>query len=235
MTGSGELAAHVLATSELFAGLRPAALGEVAALARTRRLPKGTHIFSQGDACERAHMLIEGSVRITQTGGDGEQIIVRFIGPGETFGTVGLFTNGRYPADAITLADSSEASWSEADLFELMDRHPRIVANVIRVIGKRLQEVQERLRELSTQRVERRVAHAVLRLARQAGHNTTDGTMIEFPLRRKDVADISGTTVHTASRILTAWEKDGLLVSRNRCLIICRPSALLRIAEDSTD
>ncbi|MDE2513766.1 MAG: cyclic nucleotide-binding domain-containing protein, partial [Alphaproteobacteria bacterium] len=71
MTGSGELAAHVLATSELFAGLRPAALGEVAALARTRRLPKGTHIFSQGDACERAHMLIEGSVRITQTGGDG--------------------------------------------------------------------------------------------------------------------------------------------------------------------
>ncbi|MGB8182247.1 MAG: Crp/Fnr family transcriptional regulator [Stellaceae bacterium] len=235
MTGSGELAAHVLATSELFAGLQPATLGEVAPSARTRRLPKGTHIFSQGDTCERAHVLIEGSVRITQTGGDGEQIIVRFIGPGETFGTVGLFTNGRYPADAITLAGSSEASWSEADLFELMDRHPRIVANVIRVIGKRLQEVQERLRELSTQRVERRVAHAVLRLARQASHNTTDGTMIEFPLRRKDVADISGTTVHTASRILTAWEKDGLLVSRNRCLIICRPSALLRIAEDSTD
>jgi len=235
MTGSGEIASHVLATSELFAGLRPAALDEAIAAARIRRLPKDACIFSQGDACERAHVLIEGSVRITQTGEDGEQIIVRFIGPGETFGTVGLFTNGRYPADAITLADSSEASWSEADLFELMDRHPRIAVNVIRVIGKRLQEVQERLRELSTQRVERRVAHAVLRLARQAGHNTTDGMMIEFPLRRKDVADISGTTVHTASRILTAWEKGGLLVSRNRRLIICRPSALLRIAEDPTD
>src|SRR5579875_1502787 len=235
MTGSGELAAHALATSELFVGLGPVALGEVAALARTRRLPNGTRIFSQGGACERAHVLIEGSVRITQTGGDGEQVIVRFIGPGETFGTVGLFTNGRYPADAITLADSSEASWSEADLFELMGRHPQIAVNVIRIIGKRLQEMQERLRELSTQRVERRVAHAVLRLARQAGHNTTDGTMIELPLRRKDVADISGTTVHAASRILTAWEKEGLLASRNRHLIVRRPSALLRIAEDSMD
>ncbi|MGH6999976.1 MAG: Crp/Fnr family transcriptional regulator [Stellaceae bacterium] len=235
MTAAGKLVPNVLTTSELFARLRLAALGEAIASARTRRLPKDSRIFSQGDACERAHVLIEGSVRITQTGGDGEQIIVRFIGPGETFGTVGMFTNGRYPADAVTLADSTEASWGEAELFELMDRHPRIAINVIRVVGKRLQEVQERLRELSTQRVERRVAHAVLRLAHQAGRNTADGTAIEFPLRRKDVADISGTTVHTASRILTAWEKDGLLISQNRRLIICNPSALLRIAEDLTD
>jgi CRP-like cAMP-binding protein len=82
--------------------------------------------------------------------------------------------------------------------------------NVIRIIGTRLKDVQERVRELSTQRVEQRVARAVLRLARQAGHSTVDGTAIEFPLRRKDVADISGTTLHTASRILTAWEKAGL-------------------------
>src|SRR5665213_3214284 len=39
-----------------------------------------------------------------------------------------------------------EASWSEAELFVLMGRHPQIAINVIRVIGKRLQEVQDRLR-----------------------------------------------------------------------------------------
>ncbi|MGH6818359.1 MAG: Crp/Fnr family transcriptional regulator, partial [Methylovirgula sp.] len=149
--------------------------------------------------------------------------------------TVALFTDGRYPADAVTLAETLEASWSEAELLELMGRHPQIAINVIRIIGKRLQEVQERVRELATQRAERRVAHAVLRLAEQAGHRTGDGTAIEFPLRRRDLADISGTTLHTVSRILTAWAKAGLLVTRNRRLTIRKPSKILKIAEDSTD
>ena len=110
----------------------------------------------------------------------------------------------------MRLPNSVVASWSKDDLLGLMNRHPQIAMNVIRIIGTRLKDVQERVRELSTQRVEQRVARAVLRLARQAGHSTVDGTAIEFPLRRKDVADISGTTLHTASRILTAWEKAGL-------------------------
>ena len=214
---------------------RPLRSKAVAASARVRRLPKDPLIFNQGDQGVRAHAVIEGGVRISQSGSDGAQVVIRFIGPGEMFGTVALFTDGRYPADAITLAETLEASWSEAELLDLIHRHPQIGVNVIRIIGKRLQEVQERVRELATQRVEQRVAHAVLRLARQAGHGTIDGTAIEFPLRRKDVADISGTTLHTVSRILTAWEKAGLLVSHNQRLTIRQPSEILRIAEDSPD
>jgi len=220
---------------ELFEGLPAAALESVAAAARARRLPKDLRIFNQDDEGVRAHAVIEGGVRITQSGSDSAQVVMRFIGPGEMFGTVALFTDGRYPADAITLAETLEASWSEADLIGLIHRFPQIGVNVIRIIGRRLQEVQNRVRELATQRAERRVAHAVLRLARQAGHNTIVGTAIAFPLRRKDVADISGTTLHTASRILTAWEKAGLLVTQNQHLTIREPAELLRIAEDAGD
>ncbi len=235
MTSDLPLVPQVLATMELFLELPPVAQETVAATAHVRRLPKDTRIFNQGDADVRAHALIEGGVRISQLGSDGAQVVVRFIGPGEMFGTVALFTNGRYPADAVTLVDSLEVSWSRADLFALMVRYPQIAINIIRIIGNRLQEVQDRVRELSTQRAERRVAHALLRLARQAGRSTTDGTAIEFPLRRKDLADISGTTLHTASRILTAWEKAGLLASRNQRLTIRKPAEILRIAEDATD
>lgn len=224
-----------LASLELFVGLPQKALEEVMALARIRRLSKDHQIFNQGDKGVRAHAVIDGSVRISQSGSDGAQIVMRFIGAGEMFGTVALFTDGRYPADAVTLTASLEASWSESELLELINHHPRIAVNVVRVIGKRLQEVQDRLREVSTQRVEQRVARAVMRLARQAGHSTVNGTAIEFPLRRKDVADISGTTLHTASRILTSWEKAGLLTSLNRHLTIRRPSELLRIAENAID
>lgn len=220
---------------ELFQGLPAPSLATVAAAAQVRRLPKDQRIFSQGDDDARAHAVIEGAVRIGQFGSDGAQVIIRFIGPGEMFGTVALFTDHRYPADAVTLAETLEASWSEAELLDLMTSYPPIAINIIRIIGKRLQEAQERVREIATQRAERRVAHAVLRLARQAGHSTIDGTAIAFPLRRKDVADVAGVTLHTASRILTAWEKTGLLVSHNQHLTIRQPTQILGIAEDGGD
>lgn len=235
MIATASLPPQALAAMELFRGLPASALETVAACARLRHLPKDFRIFSQGDDDVRAHAVIEGGVRITQSGSDGAHIVIRFIGPGEMFGTVSLFTDGRYPADAMTLSETLEASWSEAQLLQLIHGHPQIGVNAIHIIGRRLQEVQNRLRELATQRAERRVAHAVLRLARQAGRSTIDGTAIEFPLRRKDLADIAGTTLHTASRILTAWEKAGLLATHNQRLTIRQPAELSRIAEDAAD
>ncbi len=67
---------------------------------------------------------------------------MRFIAPGEMFGTLALFTNRRYPADAVCLVDTLEASWSEAELFMLIHRHPAIAINIARIVGKRLQEMQ---------------------------------------------------------------------------------------------
>jgi CRP-like cAMP-binding protein len=172
-------------------------------------------------------------VRISQSGSDGAQALVRLIGPGEMFGTVALFTDGRYPADAVTLTETFETSWGETELLGLMMRYPLIGINAVRILGRRLQEVQDRMRELATQRAERRIAHALVRLARQAGHGTSAGTTIHFPLRRKDVADMAGTTLYTASRTLTCWEKNGLILSRNRSLTVRNLSELQRIAEDA--
>lgn len=224
-----------LAAADLFAGLPISVLEIVAATARPRYVSRGTRIFNQGDEGVRAHTVIEGGVRISQTGSDGAQVVLRFIGPGNIFGTVALFTDGCYPADATALADTLEASWSESELLDLMRRYPEIAINAIRIIGHRLYDMQNRMRELATQRAERRIAHALMRLARQSGYSTAAGTAIPFPLRRKDVADVAGTTLHTASRILTGWEKAGLLISRRRHLTIRNTSELLRIAEEATD
>lgn len=224
---------RALPAMELFEGLSSTDLEKVLATARVQHVVKETRIFNQGDDAYRAYVLIRGSVRISQSGNDGDQVIIRFIGPGETFGTVAFFTDRLYPADADALAEAVIASWSENVLLNLMIRHAQIAINMIRITGKRLKEAQERVRELSTQRAEQRVASAVLRLAQQAGHRTIDGTAIKFPLRRKDVADISGTTLHTASRILTAWEKAGLLTSENQRLTICKPAEISRIAAGS--
>jgi CRP-like cAMP-binding protein len=226
---------QALAATDLFAGLPAPVLEIVAGIARQRKVASGARIFNQGDENVRAHVVVEGGVRISQTGSDGAQMVVRFIGPGEMFGTVALFTDGRYPADAIALQETLEASWSEAELLDLMARYPQIAMNVVRIVGKRLQEVQNRMRELATQRAEQRIAHALLRLARQSGDPGAADRPIAFPLRRKDIADIAGTTLHTASRVLTGWEKAGLLVSKRRRLTVRNFPELQRIAEDATN
>src|SRR3954447_23177635 len=164
MTSTAILNPLALASTELFRDLQMPALEEALSFARVRRLPKQMPIFNQGDPAERAYVLLEGSVRISQSGGDGGEVVIRFIGPGEMFGAVALFTDREYPADAATVADSREISWSEADLLGLVRRYPQIAINVIKIVGERLKEVQERVRELSTQQAERRVAHALLRL-----------------------------------------------------------------------
>lgn len=225
----------LVASMELFRSLPPAAQQEVTVTARVRRTARNTRIFNQGDTNARAHVLIEGAVRISQSGRDGSQILMRLIAPGEMFGTVALFTDRRYPADADTMTDSLEASWSEANLLKLMHRHPQIAVNALKIVGKRLQEAQNRLRELAKQPVEQRVAHVIARLAQQVGQKTEEGTAILFLLRRKDIADISGTTLYSVSRILTAWEKAGWLRSRDQQLTIRKLSEIRRIAENGSE
>ncbi len=189
----------VLRGMPLFAGLGADALAEAVALARPRRHARGAAVFTQGEAAAAGHALIDGRVKIVQTGPDGQQVVMRFIGPGEMFGTLAIFTDGLYPADAVAVADSVELSWPAAAMTDLM---------------------------------ERRVAHALLRLVRQAGRWVETGVEIDFPLSRQDVAEMTGTTLHTVSRTLSAWESQGIVESGRQQVVICKPHALVAIAED---
>ncbi len=235
MTAPIPIDARTLAEVALLAALPPAVLDEVAGLARARSLARGMRIFDQGERAGRAHALLSGCVRITQAGSDGEEILVRLIGPGEIFGCVPVLTDGLYPADATAMAVSLEVSWDPADLLALMQRHSQVAIAMVGIVGKRLGEAQERLRELATQSAERRVARTLLRLLDQAGRRTVDGIRIEFPLRRKDIADIAGTTLHTASRLVAGWGRQGLLVTRHGHIIIRSPDKLRAIAEEALD
>lgn len=221
-----------IAALDLFRALPAHALEEVCCRMRVQRVAKDDVIFAQGGPAARAWAISTGCVRIVQTGSNGRQAILRFIGPGQMFGTVPLFTDHRLPADAIAAEASSVLSWSEADLLRLIDRHPRIAVNLIAVLGTRLGQLQERVRELTTLRAEQRLALAVLRLAAQAGRETASGRTIGLPLRRRDLAEFSGTTLYTASRALAAWQKAGLLASRRGQLTICDARGLRRIAGD---
>lgn len=229
------LSRQLLSTLELFRDLPTTALDDVLASARLRSFARNCRVFNQGETRVRAHILVDGWIRISQSGSDGGQVVLRFIWPGDIFGAVSLFTDRCYPADADTLTDATEVSWSDKVLLELMNSHSQIAVNAIRIVGQRLQEAQHRVRELATQSAERRVAHGLLRLIRQVGATTSQGIIIRFPLRRKDIADIAGTTLYSASRILSAWERAGWLKTLDRRIAVESLSELMRIAEDESE
>jgi CRP-like cAMP-binding protein len=219
----------ILAATELFAGLDVVARDEVAAAGRLIRISAGETLFGQEDAADAFYVLITGRMKIAQVTPEGHLVVIRYIGAGEVFGAVPLFTRTGYPASAGAVVDSEAARWDLAATRRLLERHPRIVTNALTIVGRRLQELQNRYRELSTERVEQRVAHAVLRLL---GSADGAGGEIGFPLSRQDIAELTGTTLHTVSRILSSWEQRGLLEGGRMRVVIRDPQALAAIASD---
>lgn len=219
--------AEFLADSELFRGVPARVLGDVARQAMVVRHRSGARIFSQGEPATHAHLALLGRIKIVQSGAGGEQVIVRLIRPGETFGTVGLYVDGLYPAEAVAASEAVEARWGARAFMALAQRHPEIALNLVRLVGARLHEAQTRLREISTERVEQRVASALLRAALKE-HSTEDG--IRLPLSRRDIAELAGTTLYTASRVLANWQRRGVIRGGRATLTILQLPALSQLS-----
>ncbi|MCF8470375.1 MAG: Crp/Fnr family transcriptional regulator, partial [Parvibaculum sp.] len=117
--------------------------------------------------------------------------------------------------------DSMGIAWRSALWDDMIERYPALAMTALHTVGRHVQEAHARIRELSTEDVERRVAHAVVRLAGQAGRRTENGLLIDFPITLQDIAGLTGTTHFTVSRLLGAWETAGLVShSRQRLFVL---------------
>lgn len=230
-TVSAKLDHSVLNAVPVFRGLDAAARDAALAVARPRRLPKGTAVFQQGDPAESFFVLLDGRLKVSQTTPSGQQVVLRYLGPGDFFGCVAVAGQGEYPGTAMAVTDSVVLAWDAAASKQLMQRFPAFAMNALGTMGKRVQEAHGRIAEMSSEQVEQRVARAVLRLAQQAGQRVEGGVRIEFPISRQDIAAMTGTTLHTVSRILSRWEDEGLIDSGRQRITIRNPHGLVAVAE----
>lgn len=224
--------ALLLNSVRLFRGLDAAQLGDVTAAARRVEKDTNENFFRQGQEARRIFVLRRGRVKVTQVTPEGHQVVVRYAGAGEMFGCVPLYGGKEYPATATAVADCDALCWDRSTTDRLMKRYPPVAINALELLGKELAEIRARYQELATERVEQRLARALLRLVRQAGKKVDSGALIEFPLSRQDLAEFTGTTLHTVSRILSTWEDTGLIESGRRRVVIRTPHDLVTIAED---
>jgi CRP-like cAMP-binding protein len=224
---------RLLSAVPLFQDLNENGLRAAAADARLVRTPAGRTFFREGERARVFFVLRRGRVKFTQISPEGHEVILRVIGPGDPLGGVAAFVeDATYPVTARAVDASEAYAWDGARILGLMHHFPVIAINAARMIADRLHELQRRHRELMTERVEQRIARALVRLADDAGRRVEGGVEIDFPLSRQDLAQMTGTTLFTVSRTLSAWQESGLISTGRRRVTIRQPHRLVRIAED---
>ncbi len=222
----------LLARSPLFRGAILAELEASLAVARRTELARGAFFFYQDEPATAFYVIVEGRVRLSQLTPEGHQVIIHFMGPGDGMGIIVALSNTTYPLSAEAVSDCVALKWDYDSTIQLMEQYPRLALNGLRLVSSRFQELQNRYRELATERVERRVARALLRLTRQAGKRIEQGVLLDLPLTRQDLGEMTGTTLYTVSRILSSWEQQGLLETGRERIIVRDPHGLVTIAED---
>ena len=218
----------------LFAGLGGDQLAEILREARSAHHAKNSEIFAQGADAQSFFLLLH-HVRASKTTPSGEQIVVRYIVPGETFGLAMAIGLTRYPATATAVDDSVVLARPTPACPPLVAKFPSLATSTLQTVGARLQEVQTSVIEMSTQQVEQRIAHALLRLAKQSGRKVDHGIEIDFPISRQDIAQMTGTTLHTVSRTLSGWEQSGLIESGRQRIVLRKPHTIFLLAGRGAD
>jgi len=217
-------------TIPILASLRPEDREALAPLCEMRGYEKGETIFSEGEPAERIHFLFVGRVKIVKAG-PGRDLILEILGPGEPVGAVAAFEGRPFPATAVTLEPSGIVSIPERAFFALLDKRPEMTRRLLAGLTMRLMNVNRHMADLLGS-VEYRAARLFRTLSARMGQKRADGVFIPVALSRQEVADLIGTTIETAIRIMSRWQKDGLVDTEKTGFLIRDPAALKDLATE---
>ncbi|MCX7671328.1 MAG: Crp/Fnr family transcriptional regulator [Anaerolineae bacterium] len=221
----------ILQALPFFAGLSERDWEKVIDLFSERQYKKDDYIFLEGEAPEALYVIRTGKVKVLRHSTDGKDVVLRVCGPGNLLGTVAVFDGGGYPGTAQVIEDCSVLAISRNDCLTLVNRYPVFALAVIADLGTRLRSSAEQIRSLAVERVEQRIARVLLKLAESAGSDSAEGRVIEMPLTRQDVADMTGTTVETAIRVMSKFRRQELIKTRRGRVVLVDIPALQEIAE----
>jgi len=219
--------------SDFFSGLLDHTLQRVRFSFTERAARKGAFFFQQESPAELLYLLARGRVKVGQLAEDGKQVTMRMIVPGQVFGGMAVLgPRASYPVSAEAMEASTALAWRGELLYELARRDPGLGLKMTELMYSHLLEIQTRFRELATERVEQRVARALLRLASLAGRRMESGVLIDLPLSRQEIAELTGTTLFTVSRLLKLWERRGMVSTGRERVVIRDNAGLEAIARD---
>jgi CRP-like cAMP-binding protein len=216
--------------SALFAGLSQHELSQILSCARVRSFACDELLYSQGETARSLLVLQSGSVKHTQLSPNGDEVLLRMSGPGEAVNLQTPPNSSTHTCSARAMEESRAWVWEHNRLQELLDRYSRLHVNISLLLTSRLQELEERFREISTEKVARRLALVLLRLVKQVGKRSGGGAQVS--LSREELAQMTGTTLFTISRVLSSWAELGLVIPKREAVVILDAIRLETVSEE---
>jgi len=199
-----------------------------------RSIEQDEFFFLQGDPAQYLYVLTVGQVKLLQSNPSGQQVNLRTIHTWQMFGALGVVRDAAtYPVSAKAMENSAALAIRSEFLRDMIRTRSYLALDLMNLMTGYIQEIQSRYRELATERVEQRVASAILRLASEFGKRGEESTSVEMLFSREDLAEMTGTTLYTVSRLLSEWERRGIIESRRARVRILRPHELVKLSEAS--
>jgi CRP/FNR family transcriptional regulator, nitrogen oxide reductase regulator len=220
--------------SRLFQSMPAGDAESILAAASRRTLRKGEVLIRQGEPAVRFFLIERGYLKLTQVTSDGNEVIVRFVGPRDPVAGVTALGEGLYPVTATACDRVDLLDWPRTVLIDLLARFPALKTNILREMTAHMDDALLRLRELATLKVSQRLAHTLLRLTAPSMSGVA-GSAVPHTLTRQELAELTGTTLFTVSRILTDWESAGLVRSARAHVEVTDPQRLREAAEGQDD
>lgn len=202
---------QLLKKTALFSSLSPQELSVVSGLFVEEEFEKDQYIFTEGDPSEWFCIVKDGNIKMVKHSQSGKEMIIAVMSAGDVVGEVAVFDGGPYPATAQGMGKGSVLKLTKKNFTILLRKYPSIALEIIADLGKKLRTAFNVARELRAERVERRIATALLKLAKKVGTPCETGVMLTIPITRQDIADMVGSTLETTIRVISRFKKNGIV------------------------
>jgi len=212
--------------TEMFSSISANDSSAIVASARERNFGRRQTLFLEGGPARHVFLVLSGSLKVSQLGTNGQEVILRLNGPGDVVGATG--TAAENYCEARTLQPTSALVWETRDFQALLERFPILRGNMTGVLERQLNELEIRFREVATQKVALRLSSQLARLATQVGKQVEE--QVEIAVSQRELAQLIGTTLFTVSRLLSQWEAQGILSARREAILLRNLPGLLDLS-----
>lgn len=222
---------ETLKKSEVFSSLKSEELDNISKYFDEVTFNNNDTIFNEGDPSDRFYLVGEGSVKIIKHTVMGKDIILEMMSPGDIFGGVAVLDKKPFPASAQAMESTIVISISRQNLLKIMEEYPILKLDIVKYFSNKLRDAHEMLKNIATERVERRIASLLLKLSEKVGVDAGQFRKIEFPLTRQEISEMVGTTVETCIRTMSKFQKEGVIKSSDGRILI-KVDSLKRFIEE---
>jgi CRP/FNR family transcriptional regulator, nitrogen oxide reductase regulator len=200
-------------------------------LGRPLTAKRGDILARQGDTADRCFYVRSGYGKVTSNSLDGHQILLCFVGPRDLAGQSAVTPDVEtYLTTTVVVQPMELVFWTRDVALEISMQCPDIHARLDASLARNVQILLARLHTVGEGPVPRRLASALLELGDRHGEATESGVTIAPLVTREDLANLTGSSLYTASRVLSEWEAEGLIVSRRGRLRLLNVARLRSLA-----